>query len=176
MKKIKLTENDLTSIVAKIISEQNMAINNGSGFSQRQGSSNTLNKFNRRQEFREDAGMDTPGGNPDYFYGDGSLDKLRKMTQQQGQVEMSNEEIVQVLWQIQGLLSEGAPAIALRRVTELLGKMGEDVEFEEQNTDPFGPGSNKAHEGDIEKKIDIMGDKIDDIHKILSTPSKPWNK
>ena len=26
----------------------------------------------------EDAGMDTPGGNPDYFYGDGSLDKLRK--------------------------------------------------------------------------------------------------
>ena len=62
--------------------------------------------------------------------------------------------------------------------------MGEDVEFEdgeygvveEQKTDPFGPGSNKAHEGDIEKKIDIMGDKIDDIHKILSTPSKPWNK
>ena len=46
----------------------------------------------------------------------------------------------------------------------------------EQKTDPFGPGSNKAHEGDIEKKIDIMGDKIDDIHKILSTPSKPWNK
>ena len=33
------------------------------------------------------------------------------------------------LWQIQGLLSEGSPAIALRRVTELLGKMGEDVEF-----------------------------------------------
>ena len=37
----------------------------------------------------------------------------------------STEEIVKTLWQIQGLLSEGAPAIALRRVTELLGKMGD---------------------------------------------------
>jgi len=133
MKKIKLTENDLTSIVAKVISEQNMAINNGSGFSQRQGSSATLTKFNRRQEFKEQDNYDrkdTPGGHPDYFYGGGSLDKIRKLAQQQGQVEMSNEEIVKILWQIQGLLSEGAPAIALRRVTELLEKMGEDVEFE----------------------------------------------
>ena len=36
------------------INEQNMATNNGSGFSQKQGSSNALNKFNKRQEFRED--------------------------------------------------------------------------------------------------------------------------
>ena len=42
---------------------------------------------------------------------------------------LSTEDIVNTLWQIQGLLSEGSPAIALRRVTELLGKMGEDVEF-----------------------------------------------
>tara|TARA_R110000824_G_scaffold337283_2_gene523790 strand:+ start:639 stop:1094 length:456 start_codon:yes stop_codon:yes gene_type:complete len=26
---------------------------------------------------KEDAGKDTPGGNPEYFYGDGSLEKLR---------------------------------------------------------------------------------------------------
>jgi hypothetical protein len=30
------------------------------------------------QGLDEDAGRDTPGGNPEYFYGDGSLDKLRK--------------------------------------------------------------------------------------------------
>ena len=140
MKKIKLTHNDLTNIIAKLINEQNIATNNGSGFSQKQGSSNTLNKFNKRQEFREEDSYDrdvegsydrrdTPGGNPDYFYGDGSLDKIRKFAQQQGQVEMSKEEIVKILWQIQGLLSEGAPAIALRRVVELLEKMGEDIEF-----------------------------------------------
>ena len=36
------------------INEQNVATSNGSGFSQKQGSSNALNKFNKRQEFRED--------------------------------------------------------------------------------------------------------------------------
>ena len=33
------------------------------------------------QGLGEDAGMDTPGGNPDYFYGDDSLDKLRKFAE-----------------------------------------------------------------------------------------------
>ena len=129
MKKIKLTEKDLTRIVAKVISEQNMATNNGSGFSQRQGSSDTLKKFNRRQEFKEQDNYDrkdTPGGNPGYFYDEDSI--ISKMRNSE---EVSTEEIVKTLWQIQGLLSEGAPAIALRRVTELLGKMGEDVEFED---------------------------------------------
>tara|TARA_R110000824_G_scaffold204982_6_gene389745 strand:- start:663 stop:1373 length:711 start_codon:yes stop_codon:yes gene_type:complete len=133
MKKIKLTENDVANIVSKVINEQNMATNNGSGFSQKQGSSNTLTKFNRRQEFKEQDNYDrkdTPGENPDYFYGDGSLDRLRNSGQAEVS-ELSTEEIVKTLWQIQNLLSEGAPAIALRRVTELLGNMGEDVEFED---------------------------------------------
>ena len=133
MKKIKLTENDVANIVSKVINEQNMATNNGSGFSQKQGSSNTLTKFNRRQEFKEQDNYDrkdTPGENPDYFYGDGSLDKLRKFAEEQDS-EMSKKDIIKNLLQIQGLLSEGAPAIALRRVTELLGKMGEDIEFED---------------------------------------------
>jgi len=39
MKKIKLTENDLTNIIAKLLNEQNMASNMGSGFSKNQGSS-----------------------------------------------------------------------------------------------------------------------------------------
>tara|TARA_R110001583_G_scaffold11500_1_gene51821 strand:- start:514 stop:987 length:474 start_codon:yes stop_codon:yes gene_type:complete len=97
MKKIKLTEKDLTDIIRKVINE--------------------------------DAGRDTPGGNPEHFYGDGSLDRLRKFANSQEEVDVSKEEIVKTLWQIQGLLSEGAPAIALRRVVDLLGKMGEDVEF-----------------------------------------------
>ena len=35
---------------------------------------------------KEDAGMDTPGGNPDYFYGDGSLDKIRKVAEKQDDI------------------------------------------------------------------------------------------
>jgi hypothetical protein len=44
---------------------------------------------------KEDAGMDTPGGNPDYFYGDGSLDKIRKIAQKQEEdfEYISNEEM-----------------------------------------------------------------------------------
>ena len=72
---------------------------------------------------KEDAGMDTPGGNPDYFYDE---DSIFSKTKGSG---MSTEETVKVLWEIQKLLSEGAPAIALRRVVELLEDMGEDVEF-----------------------------------------------
>jgi len=82
------------------------------------------------ESINEDAGMDTPGGNPDYFYGDGSLDKLRKFAANQDS-EMPKKDIIKTLWEIQGLLSEGAPAIALRRVTELLSKMGEDIDFED---------------------------------------------
>ena len=98
------------------------------------------NRFNINEEekkhirglhnINEDAGMDTPGGNPDYFYGDGQLQRFRNMKHDEVS-ELSTEEIVKTLWQIQNLLSEGAPAIALRRVTELLGKMGEDIELED---------------------------------------------
>ena len=98
------------------------------------------NRFNLNEEekkhirglhnINEDAGMDTPGGNPEYFYGGGSLDKLRKFAEEQDS-EMSKGDIIKTLWEIQGLLSEGAPAIALRRITELLDKMGEDIDFED---------------------------------------------
>ena len=98
------------------------------------------NRFNINEEekkhirglhnINEDAGMDTPGGNPDYFYCDGQLQRFRNMKHDEVS-ELSTEEIVKTLWQIQNLLSEGAPAIALRRVTELLGKMGEDIELED---------------------------------------------
>ena len=78
---------------------------------------------------KEDDGMDTPGGNPEYFYSDGSLDKLRNMNQGETK-ELPTEEIIKNLWQIQRLLSERAPAIAMRRITELLGKLGADISHE----------------------------------------------
>jgi hypothetical protein len=71
----------------------------------------------------EDAGMDTPGGNPEYFYGDGSLDKLRNMDQVEV-TELSTEEIIKNLWQIQGLLMDNSPEMAMERITLLLGELG----------------------------------------------------
>ena len=42
----------------------------------------------------EDTGMDTPGGNPDYFYGDGSLDKIRKQYGDSDELEwISSDEM-----------------------------------------------------------------------------------
>ena len=63
MKKIKLTEANLTKIIAKVINE----------------SEQYMNVIGAEKD--SDDRRDTPGGNPDYFYGDGSLDKLRNVAQ-----------------------------------------------------------------------------------------------
>tara|TARA_R110000824_G_scaffold114733_4_gene265432 strand:+ start:109 stop:618 length:510 start_codon:yes stop_codon:yes gene_type:complete len=80
-----------------------------------------------QKAIKEDAGKDTPGGNPDYFYGDGSLDKLRNKNQGG---ELSTKETIKILWEIKRLLYERAPSIAMRRVTELIGKLGGDISRE----------------------------------------------
>ena len=78
------------------------------------------------QGLDEDAGMDTPGGNPEYFYGDGSLDKLRKFAEEQDS-EMSKEEIIKNLLQIKGLIVDESPQMAIKRISLLLGElMGTD--------------------------------------------------
>jgi len=111
----------------------------------------------------------------------------RIMAREYGTKEISRDEIIKNLWQVQTLLSEGAPAIALRRVTELLEKLGEDIEFSQGEYNEqkryMNEQTSEELEGDVEKKIDVirntqktMVDKIDDVHKILTKPSKPWNK
>ena len=100
MRKIKLTEQMLTNLIKKAVALR-----------------------------EEEAGMDTPGGNPEYFYGDGSLDKLRNMNQDEVN-ELSTEEIIKNLWEIKRLLYERAPSIAMQRVTELIGKLGGDISRE----------------------------------------------
>ena len=92
MKKIKLTEADLTKIISKVINE--------------------------------DAGMDTPGGNPDYFYGDGSLDKLRKFTNQQEETEVTQEEIANELVAIYSYSQDGATELVNSALENLLYKLG----------------------------------------------------
>ena len=93
MKKIKLTELDLTKIISKVINE--------------------------------DAGMDTPGGNPDYFYGDGSLDKIRKFANQQDETqEMTKEDIIQELVAIYSYSQDGANELVNSTLENLLYKLG----------------------------------------------------
>jgi len=92
MKKIKLTELDLTKIISKVLNE--------------------------------DAGMDTPGGNPDYFYGDGSLDKIRKFANQQEETEVTKEEIANELAAIYSYSQDGATELVNSALENLLYKLG----------------------------------------------------
>lgn len=92
MKKITLTEAELTKIIQKVI--------------------------------KEDAGRDTPGGNPDYFYGDGSLDRLRKLTQQQEEPEMSKNDIIDELTAIYSYSQDGATDLVNSSLENLLYKLG----------------------------------------------------
>jgi|TARA_R100001163_G_C5019340_1_gene162592 hypothetical protein len=92
MKKITLTEAELTKIIQKVI--------------------------------KEDAGRDTPGGNPDYFYGDGSLDRLRKLAQQQEEPEMSKNDIIDELTAIYSYSQDGATDLVNSSLENLLYKLG----------------------------------------------------
>eukprot|EP01050_Picozoa_sp_SAG11_P001868 SAG11_NODE_87_length_17256_cov_15.295156_12_plen_98_part_00 len=94
MKKFKLTEDELTKIIKKVI--------------------------------KEDAGMDTPGGNPDYFYGDGSLDKLRKFAdnQEEQDSEMSKEDVIQELVAIYSYSQDGATDLVNSSLENLLYELG----------------------------------------------------
>ena len=86
---------------------------------------------------KEDAGMDTPGGNPDYFYGDGSLDKVRKFAdnQEEEESEMSKEDIIQELVAIYSYSQDGATEEvnhALENLLYTLGGFKDDVNESKQ--------------------------------------------
>ena len=131
-------------------------ISGGSGFEQNQGGSDTLTKFKKRQEVGEDAGMDTPGGNPDYFYDEDSLfakekgfpdnleNMLNKLSPQDGMV-MSKEDIVSELLAIYSYSQDGATDLVNTSLETLITNLGGfkdnineqedegDLETEEEN-------------------------------------------
>ena len=77
------------------------------------------NRIRGLHTFSEEAGMDTPGGNPDFFYDEDSI-----MSQMRNKdKEISREEIIKILTQIHTLQHENAPAIAQRRLEELFDKL-----------------------------------------------------
>ena len=75
------------------------------------------------QGLDEDAGIDTPGGNPDFFYGDGSLDKLRKFAEEQDS-EMSKEDIVNELIGIYSYSQDGATDLVNTALESLITNLG----------------------------------------------------
>lgn len=89
------------------------------------------------QGLDEDAGMDTPGGNPDFFYGDDSLDKLRKFAEEQDS-EMSKEDIVNELIGIYSYSQDGATDLvntALETLITNLGGFKDDINEQETKAD-----------------------------------------
>jgi len=75
------------------------------------------------ESINEDADMDTPGGNPDYFYGDDSLDKLRKFAEEQDS-EMSKEDIVNELIGIYSYSQDGATDLVNTALETLITNLG----------------------------------------------------
>ena len=75
------------------------------------------------QGLDEDAGRDTPGGNPDFFYGDGSLDKLRKFAEEQDS-EMSKEDIINELIGIYSYSQDGATDLVNTALETLITNLG----------------------------------------------------
>jgi hypothetical protein len=143
MKKFKLTEAELTTIIKKVI--------------------------------KEDAGMDTPGGNPDYFYGDGSLDKLRKFAEEQDS-EMSKETIIQELRAIYSYSQDGATELVNSALENLLYELGGFESSVNESRKPI-----KEQDEDHIKEFMFNSNKrieanTEEILKILTTPSKSWNK
>ena len=75
------------------------------------------------ESINEDAGRDTPGGNPDFFYGDGSLDKLRKFAEEQDS-EMSKEDIINELIGIYSYSQDGATDLVNTALETLITNLG----------------------------------------------------
>ena len=103
------------------------------------------NRFNLNEEekkhikglhnINEDAGMDTPGGNPDYFYDEDSVfakekgfpdnleNMLNNLSQQDG-VEMSKEDIVNELIGIYSYSQDGATDLVNTTLETLITNLG----------------------------------------------------
>ena len=92
------------------------------------------------QHINEDAGRDTPGGNPEYFYGDGSLDKLRKFAEEQDS-EMSKQDIIDELIGIYSYSQDGAMDLVTTALEGLLHRLGgfkEDISGSNLNEEESG--------------------------------------
>jgi len=76
-----------------------------------------------RRVVKEDADKDTPGGNPEYFYGDDSLDKLRKFAEEQDS-EMSRQDIIDELIGIYSYSQDGAHDLVTNALEGLLYRLG----------------------------------------------------
>lgn len=125
-----------------------------SGFVKKQGRSNLLDKFTKRQEVEEELGgmISDPRITAKEYGGGGS-----KSGYEFGEVEteLPREVIIKDLWSIQNLLSDksgAAPAIALTQVIALLDKLGENVNLGHRD---YGATDMPGFEGTMEQLRDL---------------------
>lgn len=128
---------------------------------------------------KEDAGMDTPGGNPDYFYGDGSLDKIRKIAdnQEEKESEMTKEEVIQELVAIYSYSQDGATEEVNHALENLLYQLGgfkDDVNESKQTLNEAG---DRITQSSMERYMDgalenLDQRRVEDINNILNQMHK----
>jgi len=84
----------------------------------------TAEAFDEAEGDRPDNWRDLPGYNPEAFYGDGKLAKLRRLTQQQDEIEMSKEAIIEELVAIYSYSQDGAIDLVNSSLENLLSNLG----------------------------------------------------
>ena len=114
---------------------------------------------------KEDAGMDTPGGNPDYFYGDGQLDKLRKFAdnQEEKESEMSKEDIIQELVAIYSYSQDGATEEVNHALENLLYRLEGFKDDVNESKQPIKEQSDRITQSSMERYMDGKFQGIEDM-------------
>ena len=116
---------------------------------------------------KEDAGMDTPGGNPDYFYGDGSLDKIRKFAdnQEDEESEMSKEDIIQELVAIYSYSQDGATEEVNQALENLLYRLEGFKDDVNESKQSINEENVRITQATMEKYMDK---KFDEVHYMIT--------
>ena len=143
-KKIKITESTLSRVIERMVKED---------FTSKRG-------YDVDYEKRQDAL--TPGKNPEAFYGDDSLDKLRKFADNQEE-EMSKEDIIQELVAIYSYSQDGATEEVNKALENMLYRLEGFKDDVNESKQPIKEQSDRITQSSMERYMDVKFQAVFDM-------------